>query len=213
LLTILQEPAVSLRMLSILALVLIGAVPGCGRARQQAVAPLGLDATTRVEKVEPAATSAQPSEHIATNKPEPACSDCKRGDASNGPLYYGKPDMPLDEKTLAEVSDSVDATCQILEDGLAILEKDVQDPEKATEHLGEYRKKHEQAMKVVFEKAKEIKARLKGAGYDQDIPVEVRPHFDERMSKIHHRLEAMRDVYRKYPAVLEAFGQFFPRGP
>lgn len=201
------------RKLFVWGVVALGALPACGKARQQAVAPAGLDAVERVEKPQASAAPAQPSEHIATNKPEPACHDCKRGDATNGPLYYGKPDMPLDEKTLAEVSDSVDATCQILEDGLAILEKDVKEPEKATDHLGEYKKKHEQAMKSAFDKAREIKARLKAAGYDQDIPVEVRPHFDERMGKIHTRLEAMRDVYRKYPAVLEAFGQFFPRGP
>jgi hypothetical protein len=32
------------------------------------------------------------------------------------------------------------------------------------------------------------------------------------MTKIHTRLETMRDVYRKHSQVLEAFGQFFPRG-
>jgi tRNA G26 N,N-dimethylase Trm1 len=150
---------------------------------------------------------------VATNKADPHCTDCQKGDAVSGPLYYGKPDMPLDEKTLAEVTDSIDGTSSILEDGLAILEKHVKDPDKAVAELGAYRQKNVAAIKRTFDKALEIKARLKGSGYDQDIPAEVRPHFDERMGKIHARLELMRDTYRKHPAVLEGFGAFFPRGP
>ncbi len=199
-----------------MALTLLVVGLGCGRPRQPATAPVSAlpDASALQVKTQAASASpAQPSEHIASNKPEPGCKDCQKGDATNGPLYYGKPDMPLDEKTLAEVSDSVDATCGILEDGLSILEKHVKSPDQATADLEGYRAKNAQKIKRTFEKAREIKARLKAAGYDQDIPAEVRPHFDERMTKIHTRLEAMRDVYRQHGTVLEAFGQFFPRGP
>jgi hypothetical protein len=140
---------------------------GCGRPRQPATAPLTLPdagAVLQPRSQAESAAPAQPSEHIATNKPEPGCNDCQKHDATNGPLYYGKPDMPLDEKTLAEVTDSVDSTCGILEDGLSILEKHVKDPDKATEDLEAYRTKNAQKIQRTFEKAREIKARLKAAG-------------------------------------------------
>ena len=41
----------------------------------------------------------QHSEQIATNKPEPGCQSCQK-DASEGSVYFGKPDMVLDERTL-----------------------------------------------------------------------------------------------------------------
>lgn len=170
----------------------------------------------------PAATSAdvqagpalaQPSEHVASNKADPHCTDCQRADGSNAPTYYGKPDMPLDEKTLAEVTQTIDATSDILERGVELLEKHAKDPDKAAAAIDEYRKKSAGDIQKAFDKAKEIRARLKAAGYDQDIPAEVRPHFDARMTRIQERLEKMREVYRKHPDVLESFGALFPRTP
>ena len=155
----------------------------------------------------------QHSEQIATNKPEPGCQSCQK-DASEGSVYFGKPDMVLDERTLSEVAHSIDETCGVLEAGLEILEKNEKTPDKATAALVAWRKGHAAELKRVFDRALEIKARLKAAGYNQDIPAEVRPKFDERMGKIHERLEAMRDTYRQHRDVLEAFGGFFPpRGP
>lgn len=195
---------------------------GCARPRPGASAPVAatppVAAVADAGKASPGAigpgnVTAQPSEQIAGNRPDPHCSDCQKGDTVQGPRYHGKPDMVLDEKTLAEVTATIDATCAILEDGVAILELHAKTPEKATAAIDAYRKKSASAIARTFEKAREIKARLKSAGYDQDIPAEVRPHFDARMTKIQERLEAMRDVYKKHPAVLEAFGALFPRGP
>ncbi len=195
-----------------LGLLLMIVALGCGKPRTAsptAKAPAAVAATGKPTPLPPT----QVTEQVAENKPDPDCPDCQKGDASNGPHYFGKPDMPLDDQTLGEVTTSIDGTCEVLENGLKILEKNAKTPDKAAAALVGYRKDHDGEIKKVFEKAFEIKARIKAAGYGQDMPVEVRPHFDERMGKIHARLELMRDTYRDHPDVLEAFGAFFPRAP
>jgi hypothetical protein len=187
----------------------------CSKPRPPAApaAPLAQPRPSALQPAADAQVALQRSEQVANNKPEPACQNCQK-DVTEGSVYYGKPDMVLDERTLAEVADSIDATCGVLEAGLALLEKHQKTPDKAAAALQAWRTQHASDLKRTFDKALEIKARLKAAGYTQDIPAEVRPKFDDRMGKIHERLERMRDTYRQHRDVLEAFGAFFPpRGP
>jgi len=158
----------------------------------------------------PGNLTAQPSEFVATNTANPHCTDCQHGDTTAGPVYYGKPGAALDADTIAAARRTVDATCDVLEAGVALLEKHAKEPDKAAAALDDYRKKHLTEIGKVFEQARLIKAQLRAAGYAQDIPVEIRPHFEERMTKIQERLETMRATYRKYPDVLESFGALFP---
>ena len=154
---------------------------------------------------------AQPSEHVAQGKPDPNCHDCKRADAQGGPVYHGDPEMKLDEATLADVRTTIQDTCDLLAKGVDILEAHVKRPEKASKALLDYLKTNKIEIDRVFHRADEVRARLRVAGYDQDIPVEVQPEFEERMGAIQARLEKMRRVYRDRPEVLAAFGGFFPR--
>ncbi len=155
---------------------------------------------------------AQRSEFVAAGTPTPPCRDCDKSDGGASPQYHGKPHMKLDDKTLADVRATVDATCALLEEGVTILEKNVKSPNEATVALKAYQEKNSAKIKAVFHRADEVRNRLRGAGYDQDIPAEVQPEFNKRMGAIQVRLEKMRTVYAQHSAVLEAFGALFPRG-
>ncbi len=158
---------------------------------------------------------AAPSETIAQGAPVPAGDQQLDRDATGAPpVYHGKPDMVLDEATLAEVTKTIHATSDLLEAGVKILEDHVDRPEKAAGALRRYLEKHRNEVDATFHKAGEIRARLAAAGYDQDIPHEVQDVFQKRMESVQKRLEKMRDVYRDHVDALEAFGGFFPRrGP
>lgn len=202
--------------LAILGLLAVGGA--CNRPLPGSAAPLQTTAARPLVPPAPAAKAVvpaaplQPSEYIATNKPDPHCPNCRRGDVVSGPVYHGKPDMPLDSKTLDDVRITLDETTEILEQGVAILEKRSKSPDKALADLEAYRRRDAARIERAFAKAREVKARLRAAGYDQDIPAEVRPYAEEKMRKVLDRLEAVRDVYRGRPAVLESFGALFPRG-
>ena len=155
---------------------------------------------------------AQRSEFVAAGAPTPPCRDCDKSDGGASPQYHGKPQMKLDDKTLADVRATVDATCALLEEGVAILEKNVKSPNEATVALKAYQEKNKARIKAVFHRADEVRNRLRGAGYDKDILAEVQPEFNKRMGAIQVRLEKMRTVYAQHSAVLEAFGALFPRG-
>ena len=81
---------------------------------------------------------------MAQGKPDPACKDCRKADASAGPTYHGKPHMKLDELTLNDVRKTVDQTCSLLEQGVDILEAHVKRPEKAAPALKLFQKKKKQ---------------------------------------------------------------------
>ncbi|MSP92217.1 MAG: hypothetical protein EXR79_10515 [Myxococcales bacterium] len=203
---------------SLATLGLLVALAACNRPLPGSAAPL--QATPARPLVPPApsvkatvpAAPLQPSEYVATNKPDPNCPSCRRGDVVSGPTYHGKPDMPLDTKTLDDVRITLDETTEILEQGVAILEKRAKSPDKALADLEAYRRHDAARIERAFAKAREVKARLRAAGYDQDIPAEVRPYAEEKMRKVLERLDAVRDIYRGRPAVLESFGALFPRG-
>ena len=153
----------------------------------------------------------QRSEFVATGKPTPPCRDCNHADGGSTQPYNGKPQLELDDKTLADAQATVDATCQLLEAGVGILEANVKTPDKATAALNAYQTQHKAEIKHTLHRADEIRGRLRAAGYDQDIPAKIRPAFEKRMGAIQKRLEKMRTVYSQHPSVLEAFGAFFPR--
>lgn len=154
---------------------------------------------------------AQRSEFVAAGQPQPGCRDCNKADGGSTAPYHGKPQMKLDDKTLADVRATVDATCELLESGVAILEKNVKTPDRATAALKVFQAENMAKIASVFHRADEVRNRLRGAGYDQDIPAEVRPAFNKRMGAIQARLEKMRRVYVQHSDVLEAFGALFPR--
>ncbi len=190
---------------------------GCSRtpAAHTSPAPSAAQATPKVApaaapaKAEPVV--AQRSEFVATGKPTPPCRDCDKNDGGSHPQYHGQPQMKLDPKTLADAQKTVDATCDLLDAGVKILESHVKTPEKAEAALKSYQKEHKAKIADVLHRADEVRGRLKAAGYDQDIPAEIRPAFEKRMGAIQKRLETMRTTYSQHPAVLEAFGAFFPR--
>lgn len=193
---------------------------GCSKTKQAPAAPAVQAAPEKPPAVAtPMPTNQRPtvgnvtstaSEHIAAGKAEPAKT---RESAANpsGAVYHGNPEMQLDSKTLADVRSTVEQTCQLLEEGVDLLEKNAKTPEKAAAAINAYRKKNAARIQQVFKAAADVKARLRSVGYDQDIPAEVRPAFEKRMGAIQERLEAMRTTYRKHRDVLEAFGQLFPR--
>ena len=186
---------------------------GCKRTPKPTTAPPAPPPAAAVQAPEgpPDKVVSQRSEFVASGKPDPNCPDCKRADASGGPAFYGKPGMKLDAKTIADATVTVEQTCMLLEKGVDILEANVKQPERATAALKEYQKKSKQQIDKIFHRADEVRARLRAAGYEQDIPAEIRPVFEKRMGAIQKRLEKMRHVYRDHPAVLEAFGALFPR--
>jgi len=188
---------------------------GCGTA-QQARAPTVADVALAGPAVPApniaAGPGAESSEHVATNKPDPACRDCKAADAGPGqPPYHGKPEVVLDERTLGEIQTSIDENNDLLEKGIAILEKHAKTPESAHAELDRFLKDNAKELDRAHAKAAEIRARMKAVGYDHDIPNEIRPAFEARMGKIAERLERVRDVYKGRTEVLAAFGRLFPR--
>ena len=200
------------RHLLLLALLLSVAV-ACKKAPAPATAPPLPQPIPAAAAVGPAPDKAvsQASEFVARGKPDPNCHDCKSADASSGPALFGKPGMKLDEKTIADAKLTVEQTCSLLEKGVEILEANVKQPERAGKALKDYQEVSKQEIARIFHRADEIRSRLRAAGYEQDIPIEIRPLFEKRMGAIQKRLETMREVYRNHPAVLEAFGALFPR--
>lgn len=184
------------------------AEPGATGGSAAAAAAVGLPGPSTAAQV----TAAQSSEFVASNKPDPHCSDCAGKDASNGPQYVGKPEVKLDEATLDEVKASIDVNSELLEQGIEILERNAKTPDKAAAQLEKFLKDREPAIREAQSKAAEIKARLRAVGYDQDIPAEIRPGFEERMGKIAERLERIREAYATRLDVLQSFGKLFPRG-
>ena len=190
---------------------------GCTRKAEPAVAGASADLKGQAVGLAAPGTeaqihAAQSSEFVASNKPDPHCSDCAGKDASNGPQYIGKPEVQLDEATLDEVKASIDVNSDLLEQGIEILERNAKTPDKAAAQLEKFLKDREPAIREAQSKAAEIKARLRAVGYDQDIPAEIRPGFEERMGKIAERLERIREAYATRLDVLQAFGKLFPRG-
>ncbi len=157
------------------------------------------------------AEAARPTEHVASNKPDPHCKDCVGPDATAAPHYTGKPEIALDPKTLAEVQASLDANNALLEQGIEILEKYAKTPDKAQAALDKFLVDKKNDIAAAQGKAAEIRARIKAVGYDQDIPAELRADFEKRMGAISERLERVRDAYRQRTDILAAFGRLFPR--
>ncbi|MBI5610589.1 MAG: hypothetical protein HY902_17065 [Deltaproteobacteria bacterium] len=193
----------------------IACVAACNKSAPAPAAAPAAAATTDLPRGSTATQvgpGAEPSGYVATNKPDPKCVGCTGPDAGSAPQYFGKPDLKLDAQTLAEVQASIDANNTLIEGGIDILEKNAKTPDKALAELEKYLKDHASAIDLAHIKAAEIRARLRGAGYDQDIPAEIRPAFEQRMGKIAERLERMREVYASRREVLGAFGKLFPRG-
>lgn len=192
---------------------------GCTRAKPKPAPAQPAAATPAKPAAKPAPTpqkaeapkgnvTSTSSEHIASGEPQAAKPS---PEGSTAPPYHGKPQMELDSKTLADVRSTIEQTCQLLEEGVDLLEKHAKTPEKAAKAINKYRKKHAARIQQVFKDAADVRARLRSVGYDQDIPAQVRPEFEKRMGGIQARLEKMRHVYAKHRDVLEAFGQLFPR--
>ncbi|MBM4345067.1 MAG: hypothetical protein FJ100_16985 [Deltaproteobacteria bacterium] len=157
------------------------------------------------------AEAARPSEHVASNKPDPHCKDCVGPDASVAQPYTGKPEIALDPKTLAEVQASLDANNALLEQGIDILEKHAKAPDKAQAALDKFLADKKNDIAAAQATAAEIRARIKAVGYDQDIPAELRADFEKRMGAISERLERVREAYKQRTDILTAFGRLFPR--
>lgn len=161
-----------------------------------------------------APVTARSSETVATGKPEPACRDCDQPDGSAAAPTHGRPQMALDETMLADVRATIDATSEILEAGVTILEEHQRKPERAAPALRKWLDSQRKRVDDAFARAREVRARLASVGYDQDMPPELQQAFAARMEKVQQRLELMRTVYRNHIDALEAFGGFFPRpGP
>ncbi len=153
--------------------------------------------------------TAQASESIATNTADPNCPDCKHPDAGSERDILLK---PLDPVFRDDLKLTISLTCQVLEDGVTILEQHVKDPPSAQSALLAYREKNKAHMAELAVKTHDMAVRLKGLGFDADIPQEVKGEYEERMGKVLGRLEAVRANYAKHPEVLEAFGPFIRAG-
>lgn len=145
------------------------------------------------------------SESIATNAPDPNCSDCRHPDAGSSRDVFQK---PLDPAFLDDLKLTIDLKCKVLEDGVAILESHAKTPATAEAALLAYREKHKAHMAELDIKTRNMAAQLKSLGFESDIPEEVKAGYEERMGKSLARLEALRSIYAKQPAALEAFGPF-----
>ncbi|HAN30951.1 MAG TPA: hypothetical protein DCQ06_05085 [Myxococcales bacterium] len=195
------------------ALIALSLTLGCSRTPEANTKPVESANAPVVAKAKAAQKEVpvvQRSEFVATGKPTPPCRDCDKSDGGSIPQFHGEPKMKLDEKTLADAKKTINATCDLLDAGVQILEANVDAPDKAAKALTAYQKQHKVKIKAIMHRADEIRGRLRAAGYDQDIPTELKPDFEARMSKIQGRLEKMRTTYAKHPSVLEAFGAFFP---
>lgn len=194
---------------------LLAGLCGCSRSTSSTTATAPLAAAPPAFALPPAPTdsggnlTAGSSETIATNVADPNCPDCQRPDATSAPRAKTP---PLDPAFVDDVKLTVVMTCKTLEDGVAILEKHTSKPEQAEAALKAYREKNKTRMAEMAQKTVAITTQLKALGFVDDMPPEVKPDFEERMGKILTRLEAVRGVYVKHPAVLEAFGPFIPSG-
>lgn len=206
--------------LALLALAtLVTSLSACGKSSPQtpgpAPAPAPVERPSGSQSAEAAAGTgnvvAGNSESIADNVPEPAAPPVAEVDGGSSAPSMAAAQLVLDEAALTDVRATIDATSDLLEVGVGILEKHKGKPEQAADALRSYQSKHRREMDEVFRRASEVRARLRSAGYDQDMPAEVRGEFESRMAKIQARLETMRDVYREHIDALEAFGGFFPR--
>lgn len=148
------------------------------------------------------------SAQVATNDPTAPCPGCPADGAAKPKAEV----VPLDGDSLAEVRHSIDATCDLLEQGVAILEKHKDKPEGAKAALEAFRKKSEPLIARAHEQAKRVRDRLAASGYTQDVPEEVREYYEKRMGKISGRLEPLQRAYRNQMDVLRTFGSLFPRG-
>ena len=192
---------------------------GCGKPTAQVPAPAPAPTKVATPSGSESAASAAGtgnvvagnSESVSDNVPGPAAAPVAQVDGGSTAPYIGDPQLVLDEAALTDVRSTIDATSDLLEAGVAILEKHKGKPEQAADALRNYQSKHRREMDEVFRRASEVRARMRSAGYDQDMPAEVRNEFEARMAKIQKRLETMRDVYRDHIDALEAFGGFFPR--
>jgi hypothetical protein len=153
--------------------------------------------------------TAQPSESIATNVADPNCPDCQRADAAS---TRDVAIVPLDPVFRDDLKLTISKSSEVLEDGVAILEKNVKQPEAAQAALAAYREKNKAKMDELAIKTKDMAVRLQALGYESEIPEEVRAGYEERMGKVLARLEAVRAVYAKHPQVLETFGPFIRSG-
>lgn len=193
---------------------LLFSLAACGKSQQTSAAPR----PAQQPVLSPQPTSAQtggnltatPSEQIAENKPDPECHDCQHPDTTILAMDTQRP--ALDPVFLEDLRITVEATSQVLEDGVAILEKNHKTPQAADAELLAYREKHQKRMKELNEKTKDLATRLKAIGYESEMPQELNKEFEERMGKILARLEVVRKDYAKTPKVLEDFGPFIPTG-
>jgi hypothetical protein len=144
-------------------------------------------------------------ESVATNTPTPACATCPAEPAPRKNL------AKLDEQLIAQVKESIDATCDLLEQGVTILEKNQGKPDAALTALQAFHKKSAATITRSLEQAKQVRERLASLGYTQDIPEAVKAHYEARMTKISTRLEPLQTIYRDRKDVLQAFGMLFPR--
>jgi len=182
----------------------------CDKPRQQ---PAPMAPVVKAPIVAPAVDTnsrAHASEFVATGKADPPCLDCQRADGKDSAKPTAAKEQ-LNEKMLAEVTIIIDDSCQILEDGVALLEKNAKQPADAKDAIDAYRKKNAQMIATTFAKVRDIKTQLTAMGYEQEMPEQVRPRYEKRMTKIQQRLEVMREIYVKYPSALESFGALFPR--
>ncbi len=185
------------------------AAAACGKSPSStSAAPVAATAAGAPPAVAGAAAgnvTAQASESIATNTADPTCPTCQRADASNSSDVVLK---PLDPVFRDDLKLTIGLTCQLLEDGVAILEGHVKDPASAQAALMAYREKNKTHMAELTIKTRDMAVRLKELGFEADIPEEVKADYEDRMSKALARLEAVRMIYAKHPSVLEAFGPF-----
>lgn len=192
------------------ALALVVALTGCGKPA--APAPVAKAAAPKPAAVPLEGAdhlTAQPSESIATNVADPTCPTCQHADAESADV---PPKPPLDPVFRDDLKLTINLACQVMEDGVSILEKHVKDPPSAKDALLAYREKHKEHLAELAIKTKDMVTRLKGLGYDADVPEEVRPEYQARMDKVMARLEVVRSAYAKQKDVLEAFGPFLRIG-
>ncbi len=182
---------------------------GCGRAASppNPPAPPPNPAPVAAAPAAPGVTVSATEQH-GSQVPAPEAPEVDGGPRQP---YHGHPQMALDEAALADVRKAIAATSDLLEQGVSILEAHKAKPEKAADALRSWLDKHRAHVDEIFRSAQEVRIRLAAAGYDQDIPAEVRTEFETRMSAVQKRLELMRAVYRDHVDALEAFGGFFPR--
>ena len=189
-------------------LVVAFAVAACGKsASSTSAAPVAAAASGQpaLAPTGPGNLTATASESIATNSADPNCPDCQHPDATS---TRDAPNQPLDPVFRDDLKLTIGMTCQVLEDGVAILEGHAKDPASAEAALLAYREKHKAHMDELATKTRDMATRLKALGFESDIPPEVKKDYEERMAKVLARLEVVRAVYAKHPGVLEAFGPF-----